>query len=48
MLNTEIPSGSSFSEGRYTIEYEARDLAGNTATCSFFVVVVVERSKSYF
>ena len=40
------PSGSAFSEGRHVIEYEARDAAGNSASCSFAVTVTGTSSNN--
>jgi gliding motility-associated-like protein len=38
-LTTGLTSGSNFSVGTHNVVYEAIDLAGNTATCSFTVTV---------
>ena len=35
------PSGSAFAEGIYVIVYQATDVSGNSATCSFSIVVNV-------
>ncbi|XP_072033140.1 uncharacterized protein [Amphiura filiformis] len=43
VLKSGLPSGSWFQEGQNVIEYEARDSAGNVATCSFNVIVEVRR-----
>ncbi len=38
-LVANIPSGSVFTEGTTTVTYIAEDLAGNTTTCAFNVIV---------
>ncbi len=36
-----LPPGADFSSGSHVIKYEVRDSSGNTASCSFSVVVQV-------
>ncbi|XP_038055058.1 sushi, von Willebrand factor type A, EGF and pentraxin domain-containing protein 1-like [Patiria miniata] len=40
-LTTGLPPGSLFSRGSHAISYRAQDEAGNTATCSFSIIVQV-------
>ena len=39
-LFTESVQGSGFSVGPHQIKYEAKDQAGNTASCAFNIVVL--------